>query len=93
MATTPRFGLHYQTLTDAPDGPALGGLLAQDVDTWLARAYPVADTAARTALSGSVLAGFTVLQQDDGSVWTWTGSTWAGGSTGSSKDITSCAIA
>lgn len=75
MATTPRFGLHYQTLTDAPDGAALGGLLAGDVDTWLARAYPVADEAARVALSG-IGTGFIVFQQSDGSGWMWTGSAW-----------------
>lgn len=78
MATTPRFGLHYQTLTDAPDGAALGALLAADVDTWLCRAYPVTDAAARIALSG-IPAGFTVLQDDDDSVWVWTGSAWSGG--------------
>lgn len=77
MATTSRFGLHYQTLTDAPDGAALGALLAADVDAWLSRAYPVADTAARTALSSTGIgSGFIVLQQDDGSGWIWTGSAW-----------------
>jgi hypothetical protein len=89
MATTPRFGLHYQTLTDAPDGAALGALLAEDVDTWLGRAYPVADAAARTALSG-LSAGFLALQLDDDSLWQWNGSTWtdrsgsSGGGGGSS---------
>jgi hypothetical protein len=77
MATTSRFGLHYQALTDAPDGAALGGLLAGDVDTWLARAYPVADANARTALSG-VAAGFLVLQLDDNTFWGWNGATWVG---------------
>lgn len=83
MATTTRFGLHYQSLTDSPDGAALGGTLAQDVDAWLCRKYPVADAAARVALSG-LGAGFEVLQQDDNSEWTWTGSSWqaAAGSTG-----------
>lgn len=76
MATTPRFGLHYQTLTDAPDGAALGALLAEDVDTWLCRDYPVADTAARVALSGSVPTGFRVFVQDDGSTWRWSGAAW-----------------
>lgn len=75
MATTPRFALHYQALTDAPDGAALGGLLAADVDAWLARAYPVANAAARTALSGLGV-GFWVFQQDDESLWIWDGSTW-----------------
>jgi len=75
MATTPRFGLHYQTLTDAPDGAALGGLLAEDIDAWLSRAYPVANAAARVALSG-VSAGFFAYQQDDDSLWLWDGSTW-----------------
>lgn len=83
MATTPRFGLHYQALTDAPDGAALGGLLAEDVDDWLCRAYPVADAAARAALSG-LGTGFAVLQQDDNTAWIWSGSTWVEltGSTG-----------
>jgi hypothetical protein len=75
MATTSRFGLHYQALSDAPDGAALGALLAGDVDNWLCRAYPVADAAARTALSG-ISAGFVVLQQDDDTSWVWSGSTW-----------------
>jgi hypothetical protein len=75
MATTPRFGLHYQTLTDAPDGAALGALLAADVDTWLCRAYPVADASARAALSG-LSAGFVALQQDDNTSWVWSGSIW-----------------
>jgi hypothetical protein len=77
MATTSRFGLHYQALTDAPDGAALGGLLAGDVDTWLARAYPVADANARTALSG-ISAGFLALQLDDDTFWGWNGATWVG---------------
>jgi hypothetical protein len=76
MATTPRFGLHYQGLTDAPDGAALGALLAADVDSWLSRDFPVADTAARVALSGSVPTGFRVLVVDDGSTWRWDGSAW-----------------
>ena len=75
MATTSQFGLHYQTLTDAPDGAALGATLAADVDTWLARAYPVADANARVALTG-LSAGFFVLQLDDDSLWQWNGSTW-----------------
>jgi hypothetical protein len=76
MATTSRFGLHYQALTDAPDGAALGALLAADVDSWLSRDFPVANTAARVALSGSVPTGFRVLVQDDGSTWRWDGSAW-----------------
>lgn len=75
MATTPRFGLHYQALTDAPDGAALGGLLAADVDDWLCRDFPVVDTAARVALSG-IPAGFRVLVLDDGSTWRWNGVAW-----------------
>jgi hypothetical protein len=76
MATTPRFGLHYQTLTDSPDGAGLGGLLAADVDAWLARAYVVADAAARTGLSG-IGTGFIVFQQDDATLWAWSGSAWS----------------
>lgn len=75
MASTTRFGLHYQALTDSPDGAALGGTLAQDVDAWLSRSYPVADAASRVALSGLPVA-FLVLQQDDNSLWQWSGSTW-----------------
>src|SRR6478752_403325 len=75
MATTSRFGLHYQTLTDSPDGAAQGALLAGDVDSWLARAYPVANAAARTALSGQGV-GFWVFQQDDETLWIWDGTTW-----------------
>jgi hypothetical protein len=85
MATTSRFGLHYQALTDAPDGAALGGLLAGDVDALLSKFTPVADAAARIALGGTgIPAGFGVLQQDDNTVWMWSGSTWVEvtGSTG-----------
>jgi len=71
MATTSRFGLHYQTQTDAPDGPGLGQTLATDVDGWLSRAYPVADANARTALSG-IGEGFLVFQRDNDSVWVFT---------------------
>jgi len=81
MATTPRFGLHYQALTDSPDGAALGGLLAGDVDGWLCRKFPVADAAARLALSG-LGTGFMVIQDDDDSEWTWNGSAWQAVSSG-----------
>lgn len=85
MATTSRFALHYQALTDTPDGAGLGQALATDVDGWLARDYPVANATARTSLTG-VPEGFRVRQQDDGSGWVYTNSaTWqqiyaAGGS-------------
>ena len=68
------FSLRYQTLADTPDGPALGQNLASDVAGWLSRAYPVANAAARQALS--VGAGFIALQQDDFSAWIWSGATW-----------------
>lgn len=83
MGSTTRFGLHYQGLSEAPDGAGLGETLAEDVDGWLSRGYPVADAAARTALSG-IGVGFLVLQQDDSSGWIWDGSLWVdlGGSGG-----------
>jgi len=82
MATTSRFGLHYQSLTDAPDGAALGGSLAADVDAWLCRWYPVDNAAARTALT-NVPEGFGVRQRDDGSLWIYTDlATWAQWTTG-----------
>lgn len=37
MATTPIYGLRYQTLADAPDGAALGKNLAEDVESELQR--------------------------------------------------------
>lgn len=76
MGTTTRFGLHYQALSDAPDGAGLGELLAEDTDSWLARVWPVADAAGRSALS--VSEGFLVRQRDDGSVWVYTDiGTWS----------------
>lgn len=85
MATTSRFSLHYQSLTDSPDGAALGGLLAEDVDGWLCRWYPVANAAARTALT-NVPEGFGVRQRDDGSLWVYTDlATWAQWTTGGSS--------
>lgn len=77
MGTTTRFGLHYQALSDAPDGAGLGELLAEDTDGWLSRAFPVADAAGRTGLSAPPN-GFLVKQDDDNSVWLWTGSVWTG---------------
>lgn len=82
MATTPRFGLHYQSLTDSPDGAAMGALLAEDVEACLFRWYPVDNAAARTALT-SVPEGFAVRQRDDGSLWIYTDlGTWAQWTTG-----------
>jgi hypothetical protein len=82
MATTSRFGLHYQALTDAPDGAALGGTLAADVDAWLCRWYPVDNAAARAAIT-SPPEGFGVRQRDDGSLWIYTDlGTWAQWTTG-----------
>lgn len=36
MPTTPTFGFHYASLTDAPNGPAQLQQLATDLDTYLA---------------------------------------------------------
>lgn len=68
MGSTTRFGLHYLGLSDAPDIAGATELLAEDTDGWLCRAYPVANAAARTAIS-SPPEGFLVRQRDDGSVW------------------------
>jgi len=75
MATTSRFGLHYQTLTDSPDGPSLSQTLAEDVDDLLSKAYVAADATARTALT-SVPQGFVVFQDSDDTVWIYNGSAW-----------------
>jgi hypothetical protein len=71
------FSLRYQTLADAPDGAGLGQNLATDAAGWLSRAYPVADAAARVALSG-VGQGFLVFQDSDDTFWGWNGSSWIG---------------
>lgn len=68
MSQTTRFGLHYQALTDAPDGSALGQALATDTDGWLARAYPVANAAGRVSL-GAVPEGFLVRERDSDLVY------------------------
>ena len=94
MATTPRFGFHYLTSGDPPDLAGATEDLATDAESWSARAYPVANAAARTALSG-VGEGFLARQRDDGSVWVYTDlATWAqvggsggGGSGGTSLDV------
>lgn len=84
------FSLRYQTLADAPDGAGLGQNLATDTAGWLARAYPVLNAAARTALT--VTEGFLCRQRDDGTVWVYTDlASWAqiggGGSGGSGSGI------
>ena len=75
------FSLRYQTLADAPDGAGLGEHLATDTAGWLSRKYPVANAAARVALSG-LGTGFQVIQADDDSEWTWNGSAWQAVSAG-----------
>lgn len=71
------FSLRYPTLADAPDGAGLGQNLATDTAGWLARAYVVADAAARTALTG-IGTGFLVFQDSDDTFWGWNGSAWIG---------------
>lgn len=94
MATTSRFGLHYLTSNDAPDIAGVTQNLATDTDGWLSRFYPVANAAARIALTG-ISAGFTAIQADDNSTWVWTGSAWiqlnvstSGGAGGTSPALT-----
>lgn len=74
MATTSRFGLRYQGLNEAPNGPLLGEFLATDVEGWLSRAFPCLSTA-RPAGVGD---GFLIRETDTGLVQIWNagGSTW-----------------
>lgn len=55
VATTPVYALPYETLTDAPNGPDLGRLLALAVETELARI----DAAAAAAAAGSAFPTYT----------------------------------
>ena len=71
MATTPRLGFRYLTLTDAPDIAGATQALATDAESWANRAYPVPDAAARIALSG-IGEGFVVFQRSDDSLWIFT---------------------
>jgi hypothetical protein len=86
MGTTDRFDLAYPEGLDEPDGPAQIQALAEDVENWLARAYPVADASARTTLGtalGTGGRGFSVIEIDTGAPYMWTGTTWVSLSGGS----------
>jgi len=99
MALTANYGLPYQTENDTPDGPDLGEGLATGVDVLLDRARPVANAAARVAISGSALyEGLVVAQNDDFSGWIYLVGAWrqiwsialgggGGGGTGSTLDV------
>jgi hypothetical protein len=88
MATTPRFGLHYQALTDAPDGAALGALLAADVDALLSKAYVCTSSTRPTGVPDWFLIGETdtgdlLRYNAAGSAWVnLTGATSGGGGGG-----------
>lgn len=71
------FSLRYQTINDSPNGAGLGQDLATDTAGWLARAYVVANAAARTSLTG-IGTGFLVFQDSDDTFWAWNGSSWIG---------------
>jgi hypothetical protein len=73
MGATPRFGLRWPELTDAPNGPAQFEALAEDSDAWLCRAYRCTST---TRPSG-VPNDFIIRESDTGNVYIWTGSAWA----------------
>jgi len=96
MAVTPRFALPYQTENDAPDGPDLGEGLATALDVLLSRALPVANAAARIALTP--YEGMLVAQNDDFSGWIYLVGAWrqvffpslgggGGGGGGTSLDV------
>jgi len=72
MGSTPRFGLRWPELTDAPNGPAQLEALAEDADSWLARAYRCTSS---TRPSG-VPNDFIIRESDTGNLYIWTGSTW-----------------
>ena len=75
MAATSRFGLRYQGLNEAPNGPLLGEFLASDVEAWLSRAFPCLSTARPTGVGD----GFLIRETDTGlvQIWNAAGSTWA----------------
>lgn len=80
MGTTSRFALRYPGLTDAPSGPQLAQFLAEDVEGWLARAFPCTSTTRPTG----VPEGFLIRESDTSKVWIYSGTTWVeiGGSSG-----------
>lgn len=73
MGSTPRFGLRWQELTDAPNGPALGETLAEDVDNWLCRAFPCTSSSRPSGVPN----GFLIRETDTGNVAVWNGAAWA----------------
>jgi len=87
MGTTDRFDLTYPEQLDEPDGPAQIQALAEDVEAWLSRAFPVADAATRTTLGTALGAGgygFIAVETDTKLPYMWNGTTWLAlsGSTG-----------
>lgn len=87
MGTTTRFELAYPEQLDEPDGPTQFQALAEDVEGWLSRAFPVANAAARTTLGTALGAGgygFLVIETDTKLPYMWNGTTWLpwGGSGG-----------
>jgi hypothetical protein len=70
MATTTRHGLRYPALTDMPHGPQQVRNLAEDVEGWLARAYPCTSTTRPTGVAD----GFLIRETDTGRVYIWNAS-------------------
>ena len=76
MATTPRAGLRYPGLVDAPNVPGDFANLALDTDGKLFRAFPCTDgTKPAGLVSGD--RGFLIDNGDTGNIERWTGSAWA----------------
>lgn len=73
MGATPRFGIRWPELTDAPNGPAEFEALAEDVEGWLCRAFPCLSSARPTSVPDS----FLIRETDTGNLGVWTGSAWA----------------
>lgn len=74
MGDTARFDLRYPGLTDAPNVPLDVQRLAEDVDGWLARAFPCTSG----THPSSPPDGFLIRETDTGNVLVWNeaGSSW-----------------
>lgn len=72
MPTTPRLGLRYPALTDAPNGPQALQNLGLDVESWLNRAFPCTSS----TRPGAPTTGMVIYESDTGEWRGWTGAAW-----------------
>jgi hypothetical protein len=74
LGSTPRFGLSYPELTDAPNGPEQIKALAEDVDARLSRLYRV--PAGQSRPTDEVGTSFLIWDDAANAAFRWDGSAW-----------------